>query len=482
MASEKKTVKESGQVFTPDYIVANILDLCGYFGKEIIEKQIIDNSCGDGAFLCQVVSRYIEAAIKSGLAKKDIVKQLEKNIHGVDTDEIACKRCLERLSDIALKNNLGKVKWDIRNKDVLSEKAFNGKMDYVVGNPPYVRVHNLSDSYSAVKQFSFAEGGMTDLYLVFFEIGFNMLSKNGVLCYITPSSWTSSLAGTNFRSYIKYHKNLRAVVDLEHFQAFDATTYTMISLFENSKKNQIVQYYGYDEKQKKPSFREELDIDKSDIGGKFFFTKHQIQSLLKTIKTSPHPKIVAVKNGFATLADKVFIGDVPETSITIPIIKASTGKWKRGLFPYDEKGVPIPENKLFADKIIKSYFISHKEDLLKDKDEYPGWFYYGRTQALKDVYKEKYSINTIIKDVSSIKLNLVPSGSGIYSGLYILTDINEKTLKEVLLCEEFVEYIASLKNYKSGGYYTFNSKDLEQYLNYKLEEMGYTADNEGLLI
>lgn len=482
MASEKKTVKESGQVFTPDYIVANILDLCGYFGKKILEKQIIDNSCGDGAFLCQVVSRYIETALKSGFDKKEIVIQLEKNIHGVDTDETACKRCIERLSDIAKKNNLGKVKWDIRNKDVLSEKAFDGKMDFVVGNPPYVRVHNLNDSYNAVKKFSFAEGGMTDLYLVFFEIGFNMLSKNGILCYITPSSWTSSLAGTNFRSYIKYHKNLSAVVDLEHFQPFEATTYTMISLFEKSKRKQTFCYYGYDEKQKRPSFREELDIDNSDIGGKFFFTKRHIQSLLKTIKTEPHPKIVTVKNGFATLADKVFIGDVPETSITIPIIKASTGKWKRGLYPYDETGTPIPEKKLFADKTIKSYFTSHKEDLLKDKEEYPGWFYYGRTQALKDVYKEKYSINTIIKDVSSIKLNRVPSGSGIYSGLYIVTDIDEKKLKEVLLCEEFIEYIISLKNYKSGGYYTFNSKDLEQYLNYRLGEMGYKADNEGLLL
>lgn len=108
--------------------------------------------------------------------------------------------------------------------------------------------------------------------------------------------------------------------------------------------------------------------------------------------------------------------------------------------------------------------------------------YYGRTQALKDVYKEKYSINTIIKDVSSIKLNRVPSGSGIYSGLYIVTDIDEKKLKEVLLCEEFIEYIISLKNYKSGGYYTFNSKDLEQYLNYRLGKMGYKADNEGLLL
>jgi adenine-specific DNA-methyltransferase len=42
--------KVKGRVYTPDYIVCNILDLCGYDGVDILEKHIIDNSCGDGAF------------------------------------------------------------------------------------------------------------------------------------------------------------------------------------------------------------------------------------------------------------------------------------------------------------------------------------------------------------------------------------------------------------------------------------------------
>jgi adenine-specific DNA-methyltransferase len=163
---------------------------------------------------------------------------------------------------------------------------------------------------------------------------------------------------------------------------------------------------------------------------------------------------------------------VPETSITIPIIKASTGKWARCLYPYDRSGQPIPEKQLFADVVVKDYFVSHKAELLKDNPEYPGWFYFGRTQALKDVYTTKYAINSLVRDVNSIKLNLVPAGSGVYSGLYILTDVDEKKLRSLVECQEFVEYIASLKCYKSGGYYTFNSKDLEQYLNYKLSKEG----------
>ena len=41
-------------------------------------------------------------------------------------------------------------------------------MDWVVGNPPYVRVHNLGSSAMDVKRQVFSQGGMTDLYLSFY--------------------------------------------------------------------------------------------------------------------------------------------------------------------------------------------------------------------------------------------------------------------------------------------------------------------------
>lgn len=53
-------IKNSGQVFTPDFWVVKMLDLCGYCGGGILQKHVIDNSCGDGAFLCEAVSRYCE--------------------------------------------------------------------------------------------------------------------------------------------------------------------------------------------------------------------------------------------------------------------------------------------------------------------------------------------------------------------------------------------------------------------------------------
>ena len=99
-------------------------------------------------------------------------------------------------------------------------------------------------------------------------------------------------------------------------------------------------------------------------------------------------------------------------------------------------------------------------------EEMPEWYLFGRTQAIKDVYSNKYAVNTVIKDVDSIKLTQVPVGSGIYSGLYILTNASEKDLRSCICSQDFIDYLKTLKKYKSGGYYTISSQELEDYINF----------------
>ena len=179
-----------------------------------------------------------------------------------------------------------------------------------------------------------------------------------------------------------------------------------------------------------------------------------------------------VKNGFATLADKVFIADFDFEDGTIGVLKASTGKWSKCIFPYNEQGKPLTIEAFQKKEAAYQHLLSYADKLTKGRDieDDQYWYLFGRTQALKDVFKMKYAINTIIKDSNSIKLEQVPEGKGLYSGLYILTDIEFEEIQELIYSIDFIDYIKLLKNYKSGGYYTFASKDLEQYLNYKLSE------------
>lgn len=467
-----KAVKQHGRVYTPDYLVKVILDFGGYDKPNILKKHVIDNSCGDGAFLTEIVRRYCASFLTQKQDLSKLKHELETYIHGIELDATECDKCILNLNKVVEEYGISKLKWDITNADTLTVDRFNAKMDYVVGNPPYVRVHNLEESYEIVKKFKFAEGGMTDLFIVFFEIGFNMLAKGGLMCLITPSSWLGSLAGTHLRQHIYTHQNLSGVIDLEHFQPFEATTYTFISRFSKSKKNSQIDYYTFDGEKLKAKFQEKLSYSDIQIGKNFFFSKKTHLSLLNNIKTTYGYPYVSVKNGFATLADKVFIGDFDFTEGTIDILKASTGKWSKCIYPYDKNGKPLPLKDFMNNTEAYNHLLSHQDKLSKSRDieDDKFWYLFGRTQALKDVSKVKYAINTLIKDKGSIKLECVPQGAGIYSGLYILTDIEFETIKQLVYSEDFINYVKLLKNYKSGGYYTFASKDLEQYLNYKLSE------------
>lgn len=39
--------KRFGQIFTPQYLVEDILDFAGYSGAVILQRHTIDNSCGN---------------------------------------------------------------------------------------------------------------------------------------------------------------------------------------------------------------------------------------------------------------------------------------------------------------------------------------------------------------------------------------------------------------------------------------------------
>ncbi len=482
-------IKNSGQVYTPKYIVDNILDTVGYNSNNILEKHIIDNSCGNGAFLIAIITRYVKAYKKKyNKVDSKLYQDLKKYIHGVEIQESEYYECLQNLASLAIKLGLDSIECDIKNTDALNTVSislgqynldfnitnidthiYNDKMDYVVGNPPYVRVHNLGENYINVKRFSFAENGMTDLYIVFFEIGFSMLNNTGKMCLISPSSYFHSKAGNNLREYIKNHNNLKEVIDLGHFQPFDnITTYTVISLFENGKKFLNLNYYKYDAINKKKYKKNILSYTDVFINNKIFLATKKILATIQEISNNTTKK-VNVKNGFATLADSIFIGNFSFSGLVVDILKASTGNYYKCIFPYDDNGKPITIKDLKKNKNTYDYLFSNQEKLcnrsIKNKND---WYLFGRSQGINDINKDKIAINTLIKDINSIKLNKISKGCAVYGGLYILTNLSFEKVKNIIKTNEFITYIKSLKKYKSGGYYTFSSIDLKNYLNYKL--------------
>ncbi len=87
--------KTLGQVFTLTWIVNEILDLVGYNNDNILDKYILEPSSGDGVFLTEIVSRYIDVCLKQQIETNQIIERLEKYVYGVELDKVEFDKSIE---------------------------------------------------------------------------------------------------------------------------------------------------------------------------------------------------------------------------------------------------------------------------------------------------------------------------------------------------------------------------------------------------
>ena len=416
-------------------------------------------------------------------SRKEIKELLETYIHGIELDPIEYQKCIERLDKVAALDGIKDVKWDIQNRDALSCHDYDGKMDFVVANPPYIRIHDLDCDLSG---YTFTNEGMKDIYLAFYELGFRMLNETGQMCYITPSSWFTSTAAQKMRDYILENQNLAYIEDYGHYQLFEnATTYVAITLF-NKEKNDKVEYVTMERTNDDDGFWEgKIDVPYEDmcIGGKFYFSCKTMLDKMREIteygkSLKKEDKAFEVKNGFATLADDVFIQKDSHSfngtqQNVIPVIKSSTGKQEWCYYPYDKSGKLLEEKDV--NTTVTEALGQHREKLESRATTEP-WYAFGRTQAINDTFSEKIAVSSIVRNIYDVKLVEAKPGTGIYGGLYVLPRKQPPCgtmnfIVNKLQNPEFLAYVKLLGKYKSGGYYTFSSKELENYLNWKWKKL-----------
>ena len=465
------------QVFTPEHVVDTMFEELEYKGDKIRNKHIIDNSCGNGAILKKVVKKYINVCIMCGLSKGETIKELETYIHGIEIDAKLVRETISNLNKIAEEYSLGSVDWDIICDDAMLVSYFDNKMDYVIGNPPYCNIHDIAkEKREFVKQYKFANGGMTDLYLVFFEIGINMLNENGKLAYITPNSWLTSTAGTNFRNYLKESKTLLEIYQYGHYKVFDKiNTYTCITLLCKKAKTNNDFICVRNTSENDFHFIHSLEnLDDCMINDKIYLVDKNTLKIVSEIESidKKSKSRIRVKNGFATLNDKFFIiddyQDIPNKNV-LRTYKASNGKTHNFFYPYDENGKPMKLDEMDSGLVE---FMKNKASEMGVDTERSDWYLYGRTQALNDVKYNKIAINNLIRNSDDINTCVLRDGqNGVYSGYYIPmcdknTEMKVMNVVHYYLCDDFVDYVKAVGKYKNGGYYTFSSKELESWLNY----------------
>lgn len=504
----------NGAVYTPQHIRTYITDQAISQFNKIDGILIADISCGCGGFLYNA-AKYIHE--NTGKCYSDIFKE---NIFGIDIQEYSVQRTKLLLSTLAIINNEDNefYSFNLFTDDTLSFNwhkninSFSG-FDVIIGNPPYVCSRNLTDdTKKKLSRWDVCSSGNPDLYIPFFQIGVELLSKNGVLGYITMNSFFKSLNGRSLRQYFQSIKIDIKIIDFGAEQVFASkNTYTCICFIQN-KKSMFLHYKKINSKklqEKKPIYDLISYTDINALKG-WNLDNHKIMSKIEKIGT-PFGSRYKTRHGIATLKNDVFIFTPThedskyyylkknknykiEKSICRNIINSNKLSRKHSLneliekliFPYSNEDKP----KILNEKFLKDnypnayiYLLDNKEKLStrdKGKGVYPNWFAFGRTQSLERV-KNKLFLPKISKmppeGILSNDENMM-----FYNGIAIINSSMEELafIKKIIESRLFWTYIKTTSKPYSDNYYSLNGNYINNFgmKNFSPEEINYIINEK----
>lgn len=429
---------------------------------------------------------------------KSIVASLKESLH------LACQQMVMKATrgnqlfytantDYALDIYKDGFEWAIEFPEIISENGTFLGFDCIIGNPPYIRVQELShNDIDYYKQNYTTAWKRIDISTLFIELGYKLTKAEGKVTYITSNQFLTADYGTLIRPYITSNAFATAIIDFADLPVFDgALTYVSIFFFEKKliKPKEIYFYKVPKLPFIAPSSEQFIKIsyDSLEDDG-WILQSNEVKSCISKIKLST-PEIL--KNhakcwtGAFTGKDDLLMFMNNETipfdeELTIPVIRAdSCSRYtfatptKKIFYPYEEIG---NDTKLMSLYDIKknypktySYLIRHEDELKARKDsrktfgDKEGWYGLVRYGKLSRFKKKK-----IVSpgEVKSNKFALDLTGSAFSCGrVFSITSEDEKVSVEYILaflnsrlCEFYLHNTAALKQ---GGYYSYSSTAID---------------------
>jgi hypothetical protein len=216
---------DHGEVFTRRWVVELILDLVGYTAdKDLVAASAIEPSCGTGAFLVPMTERLVASAARHGRSMSDAGSSLvasdllAANVLAARTAVVSAL-CEARV-DRTLATDLASA-W-IADRDFLLDPPAWDSADFVVGNPPYIRLESVPKARAAAyRRACPTMGGRADIYIGFYEMGLRALASNGVLGFICADRWLRNQYGARLREMIGNGWSVEALVSMTGVDAFE---------------------------------------------------------------------------------------------------------------------------------------------------------------------------------------------------------------------------------------------------------------------
>jgi adenine-specific DNA-methyltransferase len=215
---------DHGEVFTRRWVVDLILDLVGYSAdRDLAATVAVEPACGGGAFLGPMVERLSASCRAHGRdirSARSAIRAFDLRPRNVE----ASRRLVEQVlvgegwsSRVA--RSLAAT-WVQRSDYLLMSEAV--RADYVVGNPPYIRLEDVpSDRMAAYRAAWPTMVGRSDIYVGFIEAALRSLRSGGVVGFICADRWMRNQYGRELRGLVAREYGVEAVLTMHDVDAFD---------------------------------------------------------------------------------------------------------------------------------------------------------------------------------------------------------------------------------------------------------------------
>lgn len=387
--------------------------------------------------------RTAEQKIKYETESKDakLVKKLNTQF-----EDIADKQL--KLKELYHSNERPFFLWRLLFKEVFDKGGF----DIVIGNPPYISANNLKktlgkNKYDYLKSHFITARGTIDIYILFYELGLNILSQRGVLTFINPNRYLSASYAEALRKYIYSNACIKSLADYSNVRVFkEASTYPLVTtlLKDNSEQKSKVKVRSFDKggsllSEKKRS-SEDLKLLPTFIWG--FLLNDKIEVTKKIISQSVPIDRVGKINATSTAkeADEYheYINEIKgHKLINTGTIDRYTNTWG------DEKLTDKGSKYLCPKLDLTGTKISAGRNKLYTNSKIIIAKIALRTEAFYDIDGKYASVNT----------NCIHSFSDQYTPGYVLCWINSKLYQFM-----FETFFDGLK--MSGGYFLYSAPNI----------------------
>lgn len=238
--------EKNGVVYTKPWVVDLILDLVGYtIDRPLHDLLLVEPAAGDGSFLLWVAKRLAESCAQISIP----LISCRSSVIAYELDDVSAARArrelIRTLTEQGAKAGDAEVLADswVRTGDYLMEAShLTAKADFVVGNPPYIRLEDLENGGEQYRAAYPTMVGRADIYIAFFEAALRHLKPGGVCGFICADRWMFNQYGAELRGFITARFGVEAVIQMHHAEAFEkeVSAYPAVTIIRNAQQGPVM--------------------------------------------------------------------------------------------------------------------------------------------------------------------------------------------------------------------------------------------------